>query len=107
MSKCLYFLLFSFSLFAQNKPLAVTINSIVTDNFDKYQRKFTVDYQIENLTNETISFYLDTKNIKPNALASMALCPNYKIFENENYINLDGLFERYIDAIEPNTNAVK
>lgn len=31
----------------------------------------------------------------------MALCPNYKIYENNNFIDVDGVFEKYIDENNP------
>ncbi|WP_309608793.1 hypothetical protein [Flavobacterium sp.] len=89
-------LLFSIITFSQNKPLEVKINSITFKDLKPNIRKYTIDYQIENLTNQEISFFLTPNTLIANAASSMTLFPVYKIYINSEFTPLDGpFFEKY------------
>ncbi|WP_395076962.1 hypothetical protein [Flavobacterium sp.] len=89
-------LLFSIITFSQNKPLDVKINAITFKDLKPNIRKYTIDYQIENLTNQEISFFLTPNTLIANAASSMTLFPIYKIYINGEFTPLDGpFFEKY------------
>ena len=89
-------LLFSIITFSQNKPLDVKINAITFKDLKPNIRKYTIDYQIENLTNQEISFFLTPNILIANAASSMTLFPIYKIYINGEFTPLDGpFFEKY------------
>lgn len=104
----IFFALISFSVFSQEKSIKIKIDTISVDNSNPKERKFTVSYKIINLTHDTISFFLNTKSFLPNAVSSMSLSPFYKIYQNDEILNIDGVFEyrrndkwntkKYIDA---------
>lgn len=91
------FLLFTLSSFGQEKPLVIKIDAIKSDNSNPKERKFTIQYHISNTTKDTIYFFLNPNTIIPNAVSSMALQPIYRIYQNNQFIDVDGVFEDYID----------
>ena len=46
---------------AQNNQLAIKIDSIVVDKNLVDQKQFYIHYQLQNLTNNTISFFINTE----------------------------------------------
>ena len=89
-------LLFSILTFSQNKALEVKINSITFDDSNPKKRKYNINYQIENLTKNEISFFLTPNTLIANAASSMTLYPVYKIYINKEFTPLDGpFFEKY------------
>jgi hypothetical protein len=88
------FCLFIFTTaFSQESRLLLRIDSIATDNSNALERKFTINYHVENTTSETLSFFLNTKYILPNAVSSMSLQPSYKIYQDNEFLDIDGVFE--------------
>jgi hypothetical protein len=90
--KFLYVFLFSVSIFAQNKIIDVKINAITHDDSDYKKRVYTINYQIENLTNNPVSFFLTPNTLIANAASSMTLFTIYKIYINGVFTPLDGPF---------------
>ncbi len=90
--KFLYFLLFSVSILAQDKPIEVKINAITHDDSDGKNRVYTINYQIENLTSNPITFFLTPNTLIANAASSMTLFTIYKIYINGVFTPLDGPF---------------
>ena len=89
-------LLFSIITFSQNKVLEVKINSVTFKDLQPNNRKYTINYQIENLTKNEISFFLTPNTLIANAASSMTLFPIYKIYINKEFTPLDGpFFEKY------------
>ena len=94
--KFIYILLISASIFAQNKNIEVKITAITSSDNNPKKREFTINYQVENLTNKPISFFLIPNTLIANAAGSMTLFPIYKIYINGIFIPLDGpFFEKY------------
>lgn len=62
MRSTLLFLFFSSLLFAQNPIIDLKIDSIDTDDSNDKERKYIINYHIENRTDKKISFLLDTTN---------------------------------------------
>ena len=92
------YILFLFSIinFSQNKPLEVKIDSITFKDLQPNKRKYSINYQIKNLTNHEISFFLTPNTLIANAASSMTLYPIYKIYINKEFTPLDGpFFEKY------------
>ena len=90
--KFIYLILISASIFAQNKSIEAKITSITSNDSNPKKREFTINYQIENLTNNPVSFFLRPNTLIANAAGSMTLFPIYKIYINGDFIPLDGPF---------------
>lgn len=80
------------SSFAQNAPVKVIIDNIKTDDSNLKKRKFSIEYRIENLTDQPVTFFLTPNTLIANAASSMTLFPIYKIYQNGAFIELDGPF---------------
>jgi hypothetical protein len=92
----LYFFLFiTFTISAQNKKLEVKINSISTKDVNASNRVFNINYQIENKTNDTISFFLIPNALIANAASSSTIFTVYKIYQNGKFEDMDGPFFEY------------
>ena len=89
-------LLLSITAFSRTKDLVVKINSITFEDSNHKKRKYFINYQIENLTKNEISFFLTPNTLIANAASSMTLFPIYKIYINKEFTPLDGpFFEKY------------
>ncbi len=83
-------------MFSQTRVLDVKIDAITFDDSNPKNRKYNINYHIENLTNNEISFFLTPNTLIANAASSMTLFPIYKIYVNGVFIALDGPFmEKY------------
>lgn len=89
---CFILLFFSISSFAQDTSFAIIIDSIVYNDSTPNQRKFTIIYHLQNLTNNPISFILNTNNIRPNATSSMSYSPAYRLYQGDEIINTVSIF---------------
>ncbi|MFV8321593.1 hypothetical protein [Flavobacterium sp. LS2R12] len=85
-------LLYSISSFSQNTALLINIDSIISNDSNQKERKFTVLYHIENLTNNPVSFILNTNSIRPNATSSMSYSPAYRLYQGDEIINSVSIF---------------
>lgn len=56
--KFIYLLLISASIFAQDKSIEAKIMAITASDSNPKNREFTIHYEIENLTNNSVSFFL-------------------------------------------------
>jgi hypothetical protein len=84
--------LFSLSVFSQNKAIDVKIDSITSDDSNPKKRVYTINYHIENLSDNSIYFFLIPNTLIANAASSMTLFPIYKIYHNDIFTPLDGPF---------------
>ena len=83
-----FLLLIVFSISAQNNPIEIKIDSITSkDSSEFLDREFTINYHIENQTNNEISFFLNPNNFIPSTFSSMQYFPTYSLFQNENRID--------------------
>lgn len=89
---CFILFFFSISSFAQDTSLAIIIDSIVYNDSTPNQRKFTIIYHLQNLTNNPISFILNTNNIRPNATSSLSYSPAYRLYQGDEIINTVSIF---------------
>lgn len=89
-------LLFSISSFSQNTTLQIKIDSITFNDSIQNERKFIISYHIENLTNNAVSFILNTNSIRPNTTSSMSYFPAYRLYQEEEIINSDNIFNSKI-----------
>ena len=55
----LFFVFFYCNCFGQNPPIAIRIDAITSLDSIPNERKFTINYSIENLTNKEVSFFLN------------------------------------------------
>ena len=95
----LILLIFSVQLYCQPK-LEVTINSVVSNDSISGNRQYIIEYQIENLTAEKLSFFLKPSTLICSNSGSLQNYPMYKIYENEEYIpveinNEEMYFQKY------------
>jgi len=100
-----YFLLLILLLFqiaiAQNQPLELVIDEIVEDNANLAERKFTINYHLSNLTDEDVCFFLKPNNLVSNNSGSMSNHPYYKIYQNDQFLNLGIVFGRQDKGEQP------
>ena len=75
------------TFFLQGQTLKLKINSIVFKDSIPEEREFIINYEIENLSTEKVSFFLNPKEITSNDYGSMSNKPSYKIFQGEEQIN--------------------
>lgn len=89
-----FILLFFFycNCFAQNPPIAIMIDSITSFDSIPEERKFTIHYSIENLTDKEVSFFLNPNSFISNSRASMSRTISYKIFQNQEVMEMDNIF---------------
>lgn len=89
----LLFLLISFWSFSQNRPIEIKIDSITSKDSNEYRdREFTIVYHIKNLSNNEVSFFLNTKKFIPSSASSMQYVPTYRLYQNETPIDLGQVF---------------
>lgn len=100
----LLFLFFSTILFAQNSIIDLKIDSIEVADSDN-ERKYTVNYHIENRTDKKISFLLDTSNndtitgvntnsITPNLYQDDTAVKDFFFTKNYDYLSYINIIKR-------------
>ncbi len=88
-----YILLFlSISSVAQNTALEIRIDSITSYDSSPKERKFTINYHIQNITESPISFILDLNSIRPNATSSRSYQPSYRLYQGDEIVNTIAIF---------------
>jgi hypothetical protein len=90
--RLLFTLLFSSLTFAQISAIKIEIDSVKYIDSIPSERTFTINYHIENLTDNEISFFLNPKSIIPNSRASMSRKVIYNIYQYNEKLNLDDIF---------------
>ena len=91
--KCfLLLILTSFSCFAQNKSIKIQIDSVTSEDSIPSERKFTINYHIENLTNNEVSFFLTPNTFSPSHTHSMGTEIFYELTQNEEKLTVGGVF---------------
>lgn len=92
-----YIILFiPFLFFSQNKPLKLNLISVTSKDTIKEERKFVIDFSIENTTNKEISFFLNPDIFSPAHQNSLQPYVFYKLFQNDVELAIDGVFEEKI-----------
>lgn len=94
--KYFYFLLFPIVFFGQNKPIKINLLSVTSADSIPDERKFVVDYSIENTTDKEISFFLNPDGFSPAHQNSLQPYVFYKLFQNDKELAIDGVFEEKI-----------
>lgn len=88
------FLALSFFSFGQKEidPIQVTLHSI--DRFDSIptESKFVINFTIKNVSNQDISFILDTNGIFPTHTSSLNIKPSYQLYQNGKLLEISSLF---------------
>lgn len=87
------FLFLAVSVSAQ-QTLEVKIDSIITDNSNPAERKFTINYRLSNHSDSPISFFLRPEGLISTKTGSLSNCPFYKIYEGDKFMDLGPVFER-------------
>ncbi len=92
-----YIILFiPFLFFGQNKPLKLNLISVTSKDTIKEERKFVIEFSIENTTNKEISFFLNPDVFSPAHQNSLQPYVFYKLFQNDVELAIDGVFEEKI-----------
>ena len=92
--KYFLFVLISFTTLAQNSAIKIEIDSITSLDSIPTERKFTINYHIENLTDNEVSFFLNPNSLVSNSRASMSRFVSYKIYQNKESIDIENIFGR-------------
>jgi hypothetical protein len=90
----IFYLIFLFTALVSSaqKPLEVTIDSIASDDSNSLKRNFSIHYHLKNTTAKPISFFLHPNTLIANAASSMTLYAVYKIYQNDEFQDMDGPF---------------
>jgi len=88
----LFFFIYCFNCFGQNPSIALRIDAITSFDSIPQERKFTINYHIENLTEKEVSFFLNPNSFIPNSRASMSRACFYKIYQNLEVMEMDNIF---------------
>lgn len=89
--KNLFLFLFSTLIFAQQKPLKLSIDHITTTRAQG-ERIYTIRYSISNQSNQAVSFLLKPNQLMPINGGSLRPLPYYKIFQDGKTFDADGMF---------------
>ncbi|HRG18547.1 MAG TPA: hypothetical protein PLP39_05625 [Flavobacterium lutivivi] len=92
----LYFLLIPIVFFGQNKPIKINLLSVTSTDSIPDERKFVVNYSIENTTDKEICFFLNPDVFSPAHQNSLQPYIFYKLFQNNTELAIDGVFEEKI-----------
>lgn len=85
--------------FLQSQILNLKINSIVFKDSIPEERTFIINYEIENLSNEKVSFFLNSNGFTSSDSGSMSNKPIYKIFQGEEQINPGEVLNSYKNPV--------
>ena len=86
---CVYLLLLSLPISAQ---IELKIDAISSKDSIPTERKFTIQYHIENLTDKEVVFSLYPMSFGSNRRASMFKGMVYKIFQDQEFLDLEDIF---------------
>lgn len=87
------FLLMGNLLIAQK--LTLRIDSVTSYNKNEKERIFTVKYHLQNNTADTVHLFFAPKQISPSTGGSMTKEMYYKIYENQNFIEIGQAFNQF------------
>lgn len=86
------FFLYINTLLVQSQQIELKIDSVTYLDSIPTERKFTINYHIENLTNKEVSLFGYPNNLTPYYRESMAKTITYKIYQEEEIIEFKGIF---------------
>lgn len=113
--KLIFCLFFAITVFGQEKPIEIKIDSLSVLNSSESERKFVLHFHLTNLTNKPISFILNPKDLIPIGAGSLRPNVYYKLYENDTAIEANGIlngdssiryfkseaeYTRYIDSVD-------
>lgn len=113
--KLIVCLFFAITVFGQEKPIEIKIDSLSVLNSSESERKFVLHFHLTNLTNKPISFILNPKDLIPIGAGSLRPNVYYKLYENDTAIEANGIlngdssiryfkseaeYTRYIDSVD-------
>lgn len=85
-------LLLPILFFGQNKPIKINIISVTSIDSIPEERKFTINYSIENTTDKEISFFLEPEKLFPAHSNAMGTGVFYKLFQENEELIINGVF---------------
>lgn len=88
----IYFLFLPMLFFGQTKPVKINIISVTSIDSIPEERKFTINYSIENTTDKEISFFLQPEKLIPAHSNAMGTNVFYKLFQGKDELIIDGVF---------------
>lgn len=87
------FYLFFFVALSVSAQIELKIDSIISLDTIPTERKFTLNYHLENLTDKEVSFFLYPKTLTPNLRASQSKTIIYKIFQESDLLDIEDVFK--------------
>lgn len=87
------FYLFFFVALSVSAQIELKIDSIISLDTIPTERKFTLNYHLENLTDKEVSFFLYPKTFTPNLRASQSKTIIYKIFQESDLLDIEDVFK--------------
>ncbi len=87
------FILLGYNSFAQ--PLTLTIDSITSKEDENNERVFSINYHLKNNTSDTLNFFFTPQKISPSTGGSLTKEIYYKIYENQNFIEIGQAFYQF------------
>lgn len=90
--KHLFFLLLPILFFGQTKPVKINIVSVTSIDSIPEERKFTVNYSVENTTDKEISFFLEPEKLFAAHSNAMGTGVFYKLFQGNEELIINGVF---------------
>lgn len=95
-----FFFLIVLPGFAQKQPLDLKIDSVVSKDTISGERKYTITYHIENLTDREISCFLNPKRLLPAHYGSMGTSPLFKLYQNNDILDVGDILK---NSLKTNT----
>lgn len=104
------FLLLFLNLAVFSQPISIKIDSVTSKDSVDYEREFKLTYHVINNTPDTLKLFFNPNGLIPSTAGSMSKNPYYKIYENEHFIQIGGIFKtknKEISDFLGNDNEVK
>lgn len=91
----LFFFLLTITTFSQTKKLDLKIDAITYNDSLRGERKFTIKYHIENLTDTAVSFFLEENKLMPAHNGSMLPIMLYKLYQENEVLQVNSILNQY------------
>ena len=94
-------LLFTTFIFGQNALLKVSVNSLKSIDSLSQERRFFIDYSIQNLTGKQLFFFLKPDQLTSNVSGALSNCPYYKVYQENETIDANGILNQKLESVLP------
>ena len=87
----IFILLFSIVSFSQNAPLQLKIDSIFFSDSIPNERKFTINYHLQNVSKQTVLFFMDGFYANENGIRKTR--HNFQLYQNKLFLNVNTILK--------------